>query len=69
MKNTSKVKKTLTAVISGIMMMTTAASFAVSADDTGASENSFEHFNDYRSWAENVGYNSGYLTQAGVKGN
>ena len=68
MKNTSKVKKTLTAVISGIMMMTTAASFAVSADDTGASENSFEHFNDYRSWADTVGYNSGYLTQAGVKG-
>ena len=33
MKNTNKVKKTLTAMTAGIMMVTTAATFAVSADN------------------------------------
>ena len=73
MKNTNKVKKTITAMLAAVMMMTTAA-IAASADNTQAaksvhiSQSAFEHFNDYRDWAENVGYNSGYLTQAGVKG-
>ena len=73
MKNTNKVKKTITSMLAAVMMMTTAA-IAASADNTQTaksvhiSQSTFEHFNDYRDWAENVGYNSGYLTQAGVKG-
>ena len=38
MKNTNKVKKTLTGIIAGVMMMTTASAIAASADNTDTND-------------------------------